>query len=58
MRKIRSNAGDGWFDHRLIEVAAVIVVTVLIAAGVRYLDRPPAPGAQASFIVPSQTVRW
>lgn len=54
MRKV----GDGRFDERLIEVAAVILVTVLIAAGVRYLNQPPAPGTQASFIVPSQTVRW
>lgn len=58
MRKIRRNAGEDGFDHRLIEVAAVIVVTVLIAAGVHYLDQRPAPGTQASFIVPSQTVRW
>ncbi len=50
--------GDGWFDQRLIEVAAVIAVTVLIAAGVRYLNQPSAPTTQASFIVPSQTVRW
>ncbi len=49
--------GDGWLDQRLIEAAAVIAVTVLIAAGVRYLNEPPKP-TQAAFIVPSQTVRW
>lgn len=51
-------AGDGWFDQRLIEVAAVIAVTALIVAGVRYLNEPPKPTTQASFIVPSQNVHW
>ncbi|MEW6393950.1 MULTISPECIES: hypothetical protein [unclassified Afipia] len=49
--------GDGWFDQRLIEFAAVIAVVVLIASGVRYLNEP-APAIHASFIVPSQTVHW
>jgi len=49
--------GDGWFDQRLIELAAVIAVVVLIASGVRYLNEP-APAIHASFIVPSQTVHW
>ncbi|MGL5167188.1 MAG: hypothetical protein ACRC9K_15000 [Afipia sp.] len=53
MRKV----DDGWFDQRLIEFAAVIAVTALIVAGVRYLNEP-APVTQASFIVPSQTVHW
>ncbi len=49
--------GDGWFDQRLIEFAAVIAVVVLIASGVRYLNEP-APMTHAAFIVPSQTVHW
>jgi len=52
------NAGDGWLDQRLIELIAVIAVTVLIAAGLHYLNTPPKLSTQASFIVPSQTVRW
>lgn len=53
MRKI----GDSWFDQRLIEVAAMIAITVLIVSGVRYLNEP-APVTHAAFIVPSQTVHW
>lgn len=34
--------GDGWFDQRLIEFAAVIAVVVLIASGVRYIQRARA----------------
>ncbi len=51
------NVGDGWFDQRLIEFAAVVAVVALIASGVRYLNEPP-PVTHASFIVPSQTVHW
>jgi hypothetical protein len=53
MRKV----GDSWPDQRLIELVAVIAVTILIGAGVRYLNEP-APAIHASFIVPSQTVHW
>ncbi len=49
--------GDGWLDQRLIEFAGIVAVVVLIAAGVRYINHAPRVDT-ASFIVPSQTVRW
>lgn len=45
-------------NQRLIEFAVLIAVTVLVASGLRYLNEPPKPNMQTSFIVPSQTVRW
>lgn len=53
MRKV----GDGWHDQRLIELIAVLALTILVIASVRiYFETPKA--TQASFIVPSQSVRW
>lgn len=49
--------GDGWVDQRLIEVVSIIAVVILIAAGVRYINHAPRTDT-ASFIVPSQSVRW
>lgn len=51
------NAHHKWPDERLIELVALIAVTILIFAGVRYLNEPRT-SPQTSFIVPSQTVKW
>jgi hypothetical protein len=54
MRKV----GDGWHDQRLIELIALLALTILVIAGVRIYFDTPKSATQASFIVPSQTVRW
>lgn len=48
---------DTWLDQRLLEFAGLVAVVVLIAAGVHYINHVPRTDT-ASFIVPSQTVRW
>ncbi|MBV5271892.1 MAG: hypothetical protein JZU55_20830 [Afipia sp.] len=48
---------DAWLDQRLLEFAGIVAVVVLIAAGVHYINHAPRADT-ASFIVPSQTVRW
>jgi hypothetical protein len=52
------NVGDGWHDQRLIELVALLALAILVISGVRVLYETPKPSTQASFIVPSQTVRW
>lgn len=52
------NVGDGWHDQRLIELIAVLALTIIVLAGVRIYFETPKSATQASFIVPSQTVRW
>lgn len=52
------NVGDGWHDQRLIELVALLALAILVISGVRVLYDTPKPSTQASFIVPSQTVRW
>jgi L-ribulose-5-phosphate 3-epimerase UlaE len=54
MRKV----GDGWHDQRLIELIAVLALTIIVLAGVRIYFEQPTTATQAAFIVPSQTVRW
>jgi len=44
-------------DQRLLEFIGAMVVIVLIAVGVRYIDHAPRTDT-AAFIVPSQSVRW
>jgi hypothetical protein len=48
---------DAWLDQRLLEFAGIVAVVVLIAAGVHFINHIPRADT-ASFIVPSQTVRW
>jgi hypothetical protein len=45
-------------DPRQIDLLAVLVLLVLIAGAFRYFMASPEPPVHASFIVPSQTVRW
>lgn len=52
------NVGDGWHDQRLIELIAALALAIIVLAGVRIYFEQPRPATQASFIVPSQTVRW
>ncbi|WP_424627424.1 hypothetical protein [Bradyrhizobium sp. SYSU BS000235] len=52
------NIGDGWHDQRLIELIAALALTIIVLAGVRIYFERSTPATQASFIVPSQTVRW
>jgi hypothetical protein len=58
MRKMDEHEPDEvWLDQRLLEFLGVVAVVVLIAAGVHYINHVPRADT-ASFIVPSQTVRW
>jgi hypothetical protein len=55
MRRKISHRGH---DPRQIDLlAALALVVVIIAAGLYFSEAPTAPGT-ASFIVPSQSVRW
>ncbi|MBV9563496.1 MAG: hypothetical protein JOY90_24075 [Bradyrhizobium sp.] len=45
-------------DPRQIDLLALLALLVLIVAGFRYLADRPVPQSTASFIVPSQSVRW
>ena len=45
-------------DPRQIDLLAALALVLVIVAACRYFsERSPAPGT-ASFIVPSQSVRW
>lgn len=52
------NVGDGWHDQRLIELVAAIALAILVISGVRVLYDTSQPSIHASYIVPSQSVRW
>jgi len=52
------NVGDGWHDQRLIELIAALALLIIVLAGVRIYFEAPKAANQASFIVPSQTLRW
>ena len=45
-------------DPRQIDLLAVIVLVIAIAAAWLYFDRQPEAASTAAFIVPSQDVRW
>jgi hypothetical protein len=45
-------------DPRQIDLLAAMALIVLIIVGYRYFSEPPATHGTASFIVPSQNVRW
>jgi hypothetical protein len=48
--------GDDWHDYGLIELLAVLAMTVLIAIALHVYEQPRP--LHTSFIVPSQTTRW
>jgi drug/metabolite transporter (DMT)-like permease len=46
-------------DPRQIDLLAVAALVILVIAAFSYFaDRSYAPASHASFIVPSQSVRW
>jgi hypothetical protein len=46
-------------DPRQIDLLAIAALVILAIAAFSYLvDRATAPPSHASFIVPSQSVRW
>ena len=45
-------------DSRQIDLLAVVALMIVIVCALLYLDRISRPADTASFIVPSQSVRW
>jgi hypothetical protein len=45
-------------DARQIDLLAVVALVIVIVSALLYFDRSPQPTDAASFIVPSQSVRW
>jgi len=45
-------------DPRLIDLLTICILLMAIVAAFRFYDRNPQPPSHASFIVPSQSVRW
>jgi hypothetical protein len=51
------SSGHG-HDPRLIDLLAICMLLIGILAAFHFYDRNPRPPSHASFIVPSQSVRW
>jgi hypothetical protein len=51
------SSGHG-HDPRLIDLLAICILLTGIFAAFHFYDRNPRPPSHASFIVPSQSVRW
>ena len=45
-------------DARQIDLLAIVALLILIVSALLYFDRSSAAADTASFIVPSQSVRW
>ena len=45
-------------DPRQIDLIAICILLIAIIAAFHFYDRHPQPPSHASFIVPSQSVRW
>jgi hypothetical protein len=45
-------------DARQIDLLAIVALLIIIVSALLYFDRGPRPTDTASFIVPSQSVRW
>jgi len=49
----------GHHDPRQVDLLAVAALIIIVIAAFSYFaDRSYAPASHASFIVPSQSVRW
>jgi hypothetical protein len=45
-------------DARQIDLLAIAALVIVVVAALFYFDGNPQPAHTASFIVPSQSVRW
>ena len=45
-------------DARQIDLLAIAALLIIVVSAMLYFDRGPQPADTASFIVPSQSVRW
>jgi len=45
-------------DARQIDLLAIAALVIVVVAALFYFDGNPQPPHTASFIVPSQSVRW
>jgi hypothetical protein len=45
-------------DARQIDLLAIAALVIVVVSALLYFDDSPQPGHTASFIVPSQSVRW
>jgi len=45
-------------DARQIDLLAILALVIVVVSALLYFDQNPQPTATASFIVPSQHVRW
>jgi hypothetical protein len=45
-------------DARQIDLLAILALLIIVVSTLLYFDRSPQPTGTASFIVPSQSVRW
>ena len=55
---MRWKTGHHEHDPRQVDLLAVVALLILIVAGFSYLADRSEPQSTASFIVPSQSVRW
>ncbi len=45
-------------DARQVDLLAIVAIMIVVVSAMLYFDRSPQPTTTASFIVPSQHVRW
>jgi hypothetical protein len=45
-------------DARQVDLLAIVALLIIIVSALLYFDRSPHPTDTATFIVPSQSVRW
>lgn len=55
---MRWKISDHGHDPRLIDLLAICILLIGIIAAFHFYDRSLQPASHASFIVPSQSVRW
>ena len=55
---MRWKIGPHGHDARQIDLLAVVALLIVIVSALLYFGRGPQPTDAASFIVPSQSVRW
>jgi Trk-type K+ transport system membrane component len=58
MRWKISHQRHGQHDPRQIDLIAIFVLLIVIVTAFRFYSANPAPPSTASFVDPSQSVRW
>ena len=58
MRWKISHQRHGQHDPRQIDLIAIFVLLIVIVTAFRFYSANPVPPSTASFVDPSQSVRW